>query len=64
MGIHGNLNPLGGTLKKNPKRYGSLEYKEVKIGLHVLMEPATLFREHKLTLSELVTWCLKQPNFA
>jgi hypothetical protein len=29
-----------------------------------LMEPPTLFREHILMLSELVTWCLKQPSFA
>lgn len=52
-----------GDIKKNPKRYDSLEY-EVNIGLHVLMEPPTLIREHILTLSELVTWCLKQPSFA
>jgi hypothetical protein len=56
MGIHVNLNPLWGTLKKkNPKRYDYLEY-EVNIGLHVLMEPPTLFREHILTLSELVSY--------
>jgi hypothetical protein len=52
-----------GDIKKNPKRYDSLEY-EVNIGLHVLMEPLTLFRENILTLSELVMWCLKQPSFA